>query len=104
MTTMKITFLKSPTGVYNLAYFEGDTVEMPVGQARELMDAGIARPFNKVEDDPVGVDLPAEIPGRKLLLKHGIKTMEELKAFKDLTQISGIGKSTAKQITEYLNK
>lgn len=102
--TIKITFIKSPTGSFNLAYFEGDSVEMPANQAKELMNAGVAKPFDINEDDPIGVDLPMDIPARDLLIKQGIKTMDELLIYPDLTKIAGIGKQINKQIMNYLKK
>jgi hypothetical protein len=38
----KIRFIKSPTGVYNLAYCVGEVAEMKELQAKELIDAGFA--------------------------------------------------------------
>ncbi len=41
---MKITFIKSPTGAFKLAYNVGDTVEMEESKARELMELNFAIP------------------------------------------------------------
>ncbi|MFD0762987.1 hypothetical protein ACFQZW_12925 [Lutibacter aestuarii] len=36
--TLKIKFLLSPTGKYNLAYNEGEVAELPELKAKELID------------------------------------------------------------------
>lgn len=46
---MKITFIKSPTGAFKLAYNVGDTIEMEEGKARELMEANFAIPAKSQE-------------------------------------------------------
>jgi hypothetical protein len=100
--TIKIIFIKSPTPVFNLAYFDGDIIEVYPNQAEVLIEAGVAREyipeFRDIED------LPVDIPGRDKLLQAGVKSMEELKLYDDLTEISGIGKKTAEAIIDYLKK
>ena len=39
---MKVIFLKSPTGIYNLAYSIGQTAELNLVLAKELIAAGVA--------------------------------------------------------------
>lgn len=39
---VEITFIKSPTGAFGLAYSVGNKVEMEAEQARELIEAGFA--------------------------------------------------------------
>ena len=100
--TKKIRFTKSPTPVFNLAYFEGDIVEMPANQADALIEADFA-----VEYFPVinhSVDLPQDIPGRDKLLASGVSTLSELMQYDDPSEIKGIGKKTAEAILEYLKK
>ena len=38
----KVTFLKSPTGLFKLGYHVGDHVEFPPKQADELVESGVA--------------------------------------------------------------
>ena len=47
---MKVRFLKSPTGIYNLAYSIGQTAELKLALAKELIAAGVAEevPTEKV--------------------------------------------------------
>lgn len=100
--TKKIKFIKSPTPVFNLAYFDGDIVEMPVNQADLLIEFEVA-----VEVTPVFADiqdLPVDIPARDKLMEAGVKSMDELRLYEDLTEIKGIGKKTAEAITEYLKR
>lgn len=98
----KIQFTKSPTGKFNLAYFAGDVVEMPANQAEVLIEHDFA-----VEVTPEIYpkdDLPPDVPARDKLLAAGVKSIEELKLFDDLTEIPGVGKKLAEQIVAYLNK
>lgn len=37
---IKVKFIKSPTGVYKLAYCPGEIAEFPALQAKELLDGG----------------------------------------------------------------
>jgi hypothetical protein len=39
---LKIKFTQSPTGKFNLAYFPGDEVELPMALAAELIELGFA--------------------------------------------------------------
>jgi len=39
---LKIKFIASPTGKFNLAYNEGDEVEFPIAFAAELIELGYA--------------------------------------------------------------
>jgi hypothetical protein len=39
---LKIKFTQSPTGKFNLAYFPGDEVELPMVLAAELIELGFA--------------------------------------------------------------
>jgi len=54
---MKVIFLKSPTGVYNLAYSIGQTAELNVILAKELIAAGVAE----------------EVPTEKVIAKKPVK-------------------------------
>lgn len=99
---IKIRFTKSPTGVFNLAYFPGDIVEMPANQAEVLIESEFAEEYIPVISDVN--DLPLDIPGRDKLIAAGVKTMNELRQYDDITEIKGIGKTTAKAIVDYLKK
>lgn len=44
MTKTKITFIKSPTGAFKMAYNVGDTIEIESEKARELMESNFAVP------------------------------------------------------------
>ena len=54
---MKVRFLKSPTGIYNLAYSIGQTAELNLVLAKELISAGVAE----------------EIPTEKIVAKKPVK-------------------------------
>lgn len=101
---MIIEFVKSPTGAYNLAYFEGDRVDMPDHQALELIETGYAKKVTPVLPKEEKMDLPADLPMRKIILEAGIKTMSELKAYDELSDIPGIGMRSAKKIANYLGE
>jgi hypothetical protein len=46
--------------------------------------------------------LPDDLPWREVLLTHGIRTMDELTALRDLTSVPYIGESRAAEITRAL--
>ena len=96
----KIQFIKSPVGLFHLAYFAGDVVELPTNQADVLIEAGYAKEYAPALNPTV--DLPGDLPGRDAFLAAGIKTMEEVRLIKDHTEIKGIGKKTAEAIITYL--
>jgi len=102
MPTKKIQFTKSPTPVFNLAYFAGDIVEMPANQADTLIEAEFAVEFFPVVSE--AADLPQDIPGRDKLIAFGVTSMAELRQYDDPCEIKGIGKKTAEAILEYLKK
>ena len=54
---MKVKFLKSPTGIYNLAYSIGQTAELNLVLAKELIAAGVAE----------------EVPTEKVVAKKPVK-------------------------------
>jgi hypothetical protein len=96
MKTIK--FTKSPTGEFNLAYFEGDVVEFEDALAKQLMDDGYATPADEKETD----QLPEDLPARQSIFDFGIKTLEDLKKIVDFTEIPGVGKATAAKIEDFL--
>lgn len=49
---MKVRFIKSPVGEFNLAYASGTEAEMPDGTAQMLIDAGYAEQLGKIEVEP----------------------------------------------------
>ena len=100
--TKKIRFIKSPTPVFNLAYFDGDIVDMPANQAEVLIDSGFAEEYFPVIS--AVADLPLDIPGRDKLILAGVKSLDELRLYDDITEIKGIGKKTAEAIVDYLKK
>ena len=102
ITMKKIIFIKSPTPVFNLAYFDGDIIEVHENQADVLIDAGVAKEYLPVFADVE--DLPVDIPGRDKLIAAGVTTLEELKEYNDFTEIDGIGVKAGKAIENYLNK
>lgn len=100
--TKKIRFIKPPVAVFRLAYFVGDIVEVAANQAEVLIESGFAEEYMPVLEDVT--DLPVDIPSREKLLAAGVKSMQELILYDDLTEIPGIGKKTAEAITDYLKK
>ena len=101
---MEIKFIKSPTGAFNLAYFPGETADMPDHQAQELIESGYAEQVHPVLPHQEVCDLPGDLPGRKIILDAGVKTLKELSAYDELTEIPGVGKMTARKIREYLDE
>lgn len=97
--TKLIEFTASPTGRYGLAYFKGDKADLPVNQANELIEAGYAKPFKSDKGDES--DLPPDLPGRKVLVAHGVK-YAELKAINDYTVYPGVTPAMAAKIKTYL--
>jgi len=97
-----IQFIKSPVAVFHLAYFADDIVTMPANRADVLIEAGFAKEYAPAME--IRIDLPEDIPARDKLLKAGVKSLHELNAYDDLTQIPSIGPATAKAIAEYLKK
>lgn len=76
-----------------------------------LINAGYAQiidelpelPKKKIESDPPKEgELPLDFPMRDLLIENELSTLEEVRAFGDLTEISGIGKAKAAEIAEAL--
>lgn len=49
---MKIKFLKSPTGVFNLGYFPGDVCDMDDERAKLLVEGKFAEVESPVKDEP----------------------------------------------------
>jgi hypothetical protein len=47
---LKIKFIASPTGKFNLAYNEGDEVEFPMAFAAELIELGFAEAVGSEEE------------------------------------------------------
>ena len=102
MATKRIKFTKSPTGRFNLAYFDGDVVDMPQAMAEILIEAEYAvEVHSKIA---YNTQLPADVPQRDKLILAGIKSLEELKEYHDFTEIDGIGVKSAKAIEKYLKK
>jgi len=96
---MKIKFKKPAFG---FAYFEGDIADLHPESAARLVDDGFAIIVPATEGDDN--ELPDELPGRLILYKEGIKTLEDVrKIAESLTNIKGIGKKLAAEITEYIN-
>jgi len=63
---MKIKFIKSPTGAFNLAYSEGEEAEFPKGQADFLIEAGFAI---KIKDDSIVEKAVQKAPIEKAVKK-----------------------------------
>ena len=98
MKTKKVTFIRNGMG-FGLGYFAGDTTIFPKKQADELIELKIVEPFKGAE---IKIDLPDDIPGRAVLIKNGVCTIAEINSISDLTEFNGIGKTTEKEIREYL--
>lgn len=97
---MKIKFKKSAPG---FAYFEGDIAPLNPELAAKLVDEGYAIIIPDTEGDDN--ELPEDLPGRLILFKEGIKTLEDVrKIAESLTDIKGIGKKLAAEITEYITE
>ena len=95
---MKIEFTRNPAGI-NYAYFKGDQVDFPDALANEMIELGFAK---LIHSKPT--ELPAEMPGRKVLIENGITTMDEVRKITDpetLMELKGIGKKVANQIIDF---
>jgi len=62
---LKITFIKSPTGAFKLAYSAGDTVELDELQAREMMETNFAVPAMDSKPTPPKKQTATAKPKRK---------------------------------------
>lgn len=47
---MKITFIKSPTGAYGLAYSIGESADLGKEMNNEMMEAGFAKPATEDQE------------------------------------------------------
>jgi predicted flap endonuclease-1-like 5' DNA nuclease len=96
---MKIKFKKSAPG---FAYFTNDIGDIEPESAARLVDEGYAIIVPETEGDDN--ELPEDLPGRSILYKEGIKTIEDVnKIIDSLTEIKGIGKKLAAEIFEFIN-
>ena len=95
---MKIKFKKPAQG---FAYFEGDVADLAPEVAAKLVDDGFAIIVPETEGDDN--ELPEDLPGRLILFKEGIKTLDDVrKITESLTEIKGIGKKLAAEIVAYI--
>jgi hypothetical protein len=95
---MKIKFKKPAQG---FAYFEGDVADISPEAAAKLVDDGFAIIVPETEGDDN--ELPEDLPGRLILFKEGIKTLDDVrKITESLTEIKGIGKKLAAEIVAYI--
>lgn len=82
---------------WGFGYQPGDQGELlDLKQAQELESHGVL----KIIEPPV--ELPDDLPGRDKLVENGFKTIHQLQAIDDYTEIPGIGKVLANKIAEYL--
>jgi NAD-dependent DNA ligase len=97
---MKIKFIKSGVGV-GLAYFEGNTLDCNASLGNELIELGYAVGITTAPES-----LPADMPGRKLLIENGFETIQEVKplTIDQLTEIKGIGKKLAENIIKFIEQ
>ena len=104
MKKIKAVFIKNGPGV-GYGYFVGDTTELDPKAFNDLEELGIVRAFDPKIDAPKPQnDIPTNIPGYKKLIGAGYTSLADIKATTDLTEIKGIGKMLAKQITKYLQE
>lgn len=98
---MKIKFVKSPAP-FGYAYAVDEECDTSDHFANEMVESGFAVFVHRDE-----TELPAELPGRKILIENGICTLAELRKIKDpaiLTEIKGIGNKLAQSIIEFITK
>jgi predicted flap endonuclease-1-like 5' DNA nuclease len=96
-----IQFIKSPSPApFFMAYFVDDVVEVNDNQAEALIEAGVAKEY--IPEKKAAIPLPADMPARDKLIKAGVNSLDELKLYTDLTEINGIGKALAEQISKFL--
>jgi len=62
---MKVRFKKSPIGEFKMAYFAGDEVSLPQGQAEMLIEAGYADAVGEVNIETAVDKTVIEIPEKK---------------------------------------
>jgi transcription termination factor NusA len=96
---MQVKITKSTAGI-GYAYTPGESPDLPVSLANELVELGYAVILHHLP-----TVLPAAIPGRKILVDAGFETVEELKklSVKELIDIKGIGNKLAEAIFQYIN-
>lgn len=94
---MWIEFLKPRQG---LGYFAGDKANLEKEAADELINEGYAK---QVEKPATVSDLPADLPGRTILITAGLTTKAEVLASSEaLTDIKGIGEKMKEEIIKML--
>lgn len=87
----KLYFMKAPR---HSGYHAGQVCNVPPALAKKFIEQGDARLATE--------SLPGDIPGRDILIREGIESVDALAEIADLTKVKGIGKATAEQITEWL--
>jgi len=85
-----------------MAYFEGDTAELPINRFNDLKELGyVTEPTTQPPAHTTTTPIPKDIPGYKAIVAAGFTSLADVKAVPDLTEINGIGKVLAAQIVEY---
>lgn len=83
-------------------YFAGDIASLPDEKVKKLLDEGYVR----LSDTPevIESDLPEDLPARQALIDAGlINKKDVLAAAETLTDVKGLGKSTAEKIVAQLS-
>ena len=86
-----------------MAYFGGEIADLNPKICAEWIESGHMFIIPATEGDDN--ELPEDLPGRHILYKEGIKTLDDVKKITDsLTEIKGIGKKLASEIVAYVGK
>ncbi|OAV76237.1 hypothetical protein Barb7_00092 [Bacteroidales bacterium Barb7] len=95
---MYIEFIKPAPGY---AYFKGDKADIAYDRANELITSGFVKKLDELK--PVESDLPVSIPFRSVLIKEGLRTIEQVIAAKEtISEIKGISKKSTDEILNFL--
>ena len=57
-----------------------------------------------LDSEQDAVDLPKDFPHRDVLAAHGLKTVDSIRTYPDLTSVPGIGEIYAQQVIEALHE
>lgn len=102
MKYIKVKFLKAHP---EFAYSKGDIGSVTEDNAARLLNSGHIILLPEDSDEGVNNTLPEDFPARDILFAEGFDTAEKVKeAGVSITDVSGIGKGTYKQIVAYFEK
>ena len=89
--------------IQGFSYFGGEVADLSSKICAPYVKSGQMVIIPETDDDTN--NLPEDLPGRLILAKAGLETVEDvLKVKETLQDIKGIGKMLASEIAKYLEK